>query len=646
VTARAVVTACILLLGIALANFAIEAMWGYGGWTGVGFSSGVPVATPFIALVILTMAGSLPLLRRAAFSRKELMAIYAMLLVGAPALTHAVLVWMLVKNIAYYYMAQVETHWQAMFLKQMPTWWAPTDPAAVVGFFEGESRVPWSAWAAPLLGWGSFLAALFVCSICAMSLLQRQWVTNERLSFPFAQLPLQLVTARDRRADRGARLTGVPVFWIGLLLSLALGVLAGLAERFPSVPHVATFWYELVPWQRVGPLAGLGAVTVCLWPWMIGLAFLIPKDLSFSFWFFSLIRYALTVIAIAAGATPQQPQDFWSTAFPAPYYQGGGAMLGLLAWTLWLARGHLVRAFRTALRGPRDADAQEPLAFRWVFIGLVASFAYISYFFVVSGCRLAFGIALMGLAMSYFVMWARLRAENGMSFLAFPIQIQSLMYLPVGAQALRPTEIIAIITMRWAYTPGFDVSSEVLACTSLEAFKVADAARLNARRLAVAMVGGFVLSVAAGIFIFLTGVYRYGWFELSASRGGWLGPQSLGDGNSIIWLLTDATVMRPDWQGMGAMLCGAAVAMILGLMRLRFWWWPFHPMGYLASNTWGFHWYALPFFIGWLVKSVVVRYGGLRLYRAVAPLAVGLVAGDLVNVGVWAAVKIISQGRV
>jgi hypothetical protein len=647
VTARAVLAAGLLLAAVAVANFLIEAMWGYGSWTGVGFSSGVPVATPFVVLVLLTIAGSLPLLRRAAFTRRELLAIYAMLLVGAPALTHAVLVWMLVKNIAYYYMAQVETHWPGMFLKQMPTWWAPTDLTAAVNFFEGESKVPWAAWAVPLLGWGSFLVALFVCSICATALLQHQWVTNERLSFPFAQLPLELVSARHRRTGGGgARLTAVPVFWIGFGLSLGLGVLSGLAERFPSVPHFSTFWYEVIPWQPVGPLAGLGAITVCLWPWMIGLAFLIPKDLSFSFWFFSLIRYGLTVIAIAAGATPQQPQDFWSTAFPAPYYQGGGAMLGLFVWTLWLARAHLARAFRIALRGSRQAEAQEPLSFRWAFAGLLVSFAYMAYFFVLSGCRLVFGIALIAAAMSYFIMWARLRAENGMSFLAFPIQIQSLMYLPVGAQSLRVTEIITIITMRWAYTPGFDVSSEVLACTSLEAFKIADAARLNARRLTVAMIAGFVLSVVVGMAIFMTGVYRYGWFGLSASRGGWLGPQSIGDGNSIVWLLTDPSVMRPDWQGMGGLLCGAAVAVFLGLMRLRFWWWPFHPMGYLASNTWGFHWYALPFFIGWLLKAVVIRYGGLRLYRAVAPLAVGLIAGDLINVGVWSAVKIISQGRV
>jgi len=647
VTARALLTACALLGVVAGCNFLIEGLWGYGSWTGVGFSSGVPTATPFIALVLLTVASSLPLLRRAAFTRRELLAIYAVLLVGAPALTHAVLIWMLVKNIAYYYSARVQTHWEMMFLKHMPAWWAPSDPAAVVGFFEGQARVPWSLWAWPLLAWSSFLVALVVCSVALVALVQRQWVTNERLSFPFAQMPLELVSATDaRRADGAARVTAVPMFWIGLAISLGLNVLSGLSERFPSLPHFATFWYELIPWQRVGPLAGLGAITLCFWPWMIGLAFLIPKDLSFSFWFFSVIRYALTIIAIAAGATPQQPQDFWSTAFPAPYYQGTGALLGLLAWTLWIARRHLGRALGLALRGSSREDAAEPLAFRPAVIALLASFGYMVYFLVVSGCRLSFAIALVGIMMSYFLMWARIRAENGMSFLAFPMQIQGLIYIPFGTRAFRVTELIALITMRWAYTPGFNVSSEVFACTSLEAFKIADAARLNSRRLTFGMIAGFLLSLLVGICIFLTGVYQLGWFGLSASRGGWLGPQSINDGSSIVWLLTEASIMKPDWQGVFALLSGTVVAVALGAMRLRFWWWPFHPMGYLAANTWGFHWWSLPFFIGWACKTLTIRYGGLRLYRLTAPLAVGLIAGDLANVGVWSAVRIITQGRV
>ncbi len=647
VTGRVVAVAVVLVVVIAALNFFVEVLWGAGSWTGVGWSSGVPAATPLIFLIGLTALGSLPVLRRFAFSRRELLALYAILLVCAPVLTHAVVVWMLVKNVAYSYSAQINTHWQTMFLPHVPIWWAPTDSAAVVDFFEGHARVPWAVWAMPLVAWGSFLVAIFVCSFSAMALLARQWVTNERLAFPFAQMPLELVSAGDRRGgEAAARLTATPAFWIGLGISLGINLLSGAAERFPSLPHITTFWYELIPWQRVGPLAGLGAITICLWPWMIGLAYLIPKDLSFSFWFFSLVRWGLTVAAIAAGATPDLPENWYYTTFPAPYHQGGGATLALLVWALWIGRRHLTRAARIAAGRGAGAERQEAATYRWALAGFAGSFAYMSWFFVLSGCRMSFSIALVALMMGYFIMWARLRAENGMSFLAFPTQIQDLVHLPFGTQVFRVPELITLTTMRWAYSPGFSASSEVFAGTSLEALKIADAARLNRRRLALAIAGAFLVSVIAGMWIFMVGVYHYGWFGLVVSRGGWLGPQSIADGGRIVNHLTGAEVLHPNGDALLAIGIGAAVTIVLGLLRLHFWWWPFHPVGYLAANSWGFHWWALPFFIGWGLKAVTIRYGGLRLYRALVPIAVGLIAGDLANMGVWAAARLLTQGRV
>ncbi|NIR00522.1 MAG: hypothetical protein GTN78_10020, partial [Gemmatimonadales bacterium] len=54
----------------------------------------------------------------------------------------------------------------------------------------------------------------------------------------------------------------------------------------------------------------------------------------------------------------------------------------------------------------------------------------------------------------------------------------------------------------------------------------------------------------------------------------------------------------------------------------------------------------MPFFLGWAFKSLVIRYGGLRLYRLTVPLAIGLIVGDLVNQGVWALVAVVTRGNV
>ena len=87
------------------------------------------------------------------------------------------------------------------------------------------------------------------------------------------------------------------------------------------------------------------------------------------------------------------------------------------------------------------------------------------------------------------------------------------------------------------------------------------------------------------------------------------------------------------------------VCVVLGVLRLRFLWWPFHPVGYILSNSLPVAYGLFPFFIVWVVKVVVTRYGGLRLYRSTLPLATGLVVGDILNTTTWNIVALATQGR-
>ncbi|MHC5034797.1 MAG: DUF6784 domain-containing protein [Planctomycetota bacterium] len=91
---------------------------------------------------------------------------------------------------------------------------------------------------------------------------------------------------------------------------------------------------------------------------------------------------------------------------------------------------------------------------------------------------------------------------------------------------------------------------------------------------------------------------------------------------------------------------GAVITAFLGVMRLRFWWWPFHPIGYMAAMSWSLYWFWAPFLIGWACKTLVLRYGGLRLYRSTIPLAISFIVGELLNRSVWAVVALATTGHV
>ena len=40
---------------------------------------------------------------------------------------------------------------------------------------------------------------------------------------------------------------------------------------------------------------------------------------------------------------------------------------------------------------------------------------------------------------------------------------------------------------------------------------------------------------------------------------------------------------------------------------------------------------AWSFLIGWVIKIVVTRYGGARLYKRLKPLMIGLIVGDVLG---------------
>jgi hypothetical protein len=63
-------------------------------------------------------------------------------------------------------------------------------------------------------------------------------------------------------------------------------------------------------------------------------------------------------------------------------------------------------------------------------------------------------------------------------------------------------------------------------------------------------------------------------------------------------------------------------------MRARFLWWPFHPAGYLVAGSFGLFRLWFPIFLSWLLKVLILRYGGLRGYRLALPFFIGLVLGE------------------
>ena len=104
------------------------------------------------------------------------------------------------------------------------------------------------------------------------------------------------------------------------------------------------------------------------------------------------------------------------------------------------------------------------------------------------------------------------------------------------------------------------------------------------------------------------------------------------------WNLLQSNLGRttpPNVTTITELLVGAIVT--LGLILLRRVWItsPFNPVGFATSGSWNTMMVAVPLFIAWLLKSLVLRYGGLATYRAAIPLALGVVCGEFLVGTFW-----------
>lgn len=618
VSARALVVALLLLLMLLPASFFVEQSTN----SSRGFSGRVPPIAALGLTFLLTAFTQVWSRRRRGrgLGRQDILTVYILLTIGGPLVSLGVMLWFLSCSLGPQYYVRIMPQWQAAFFQYIPTWFHPNDPAAIEGFFQGESRVPWSEWWIPLAAWGSVLIALFIACLSIFLLVRRQWVTDERLTFPVAQVPLE--TVRDSGGG-AARLPATGMFWIGFAACALLYLQERLPELYPSLPHLEIWGFTVITAGRTGPMVGFGDLWLYLLPWLIALAYLMPKELSFSMWFFWFVRVACTIIAIAAGAGPRRPEEWGDSSFPAPHYQGGGATIALCLLALWSGRRQILHSLRTAWAGTRDAEDAIPS--RWVVLALLVSVGYLVLFCHWAGMRLGVALALVGLILTIHLVWARLRAENGMSFIGYPFTVGDFMFRPLGTGFYRPAEVIAVLAMRWTYTPGWGEGCEVITGASVDALKISDSARIRRRPLVLAILGVFLFALVLGIFIELTGAYHYGFVQFAPMQGGWehMVP---GVGEEIYAALTSPT--KPDHAGTIGLFAGLVVTFALAQLRLRFWWWPLHPVGYLAANVWGSHWWWSPLFLGWLLKTLTIRYGGLRLYQRMIPAAIGVIVAD------------------
>jgi hypothetical protein len=627
------------LLAVALASTLLSgaafSLWGGGSLT----------AWILASLAVIAFAGCA--LGRHPLSRNEILTVYTTCLFSCLVPGHGSENFFVSNIIGPFYFSNPENKWLSFLSDHVPSWfspalaggYAPGSPGynSVQDWFTGnQGVVPWQIWIIPLVTWSLLVLASYVMLGCLSVILRAQWAEREALSFPLLRLPIELTESQDEpRSIRGVL---GPFFlnrlmWIGFGIAVFIQLANGLNVYFPDVPKIPLSldgaYFTESPWNQIGwtPFRVL--------PIVVGITYLLTSEVSFSLWFFYWFMKLELILAYFLGFMPASlPNAIGSTGGAKTFtgYQQVGCYVGYVALLLWAGREHLAHVARRAVgrAHAEEREQNEALSYPVAFWGFVLSFLFIIAWSVMAG--MSFGLAI-ALWLSYLVIaiaLTRVVVEGGLLFVQQG-------WLPIGTMA----QITGSGTTSWLPAANIVPASFVqgsmmtdlrafLMPSFLQSFKLAYDRGIKPKALLGLIAAVILVTFGISLWMNVRLGYEYGGLQLNSwfAVGGAKKPAV--DAAFLINGTPNATWLNLPWVGLGAL-------MTIGMMvaRAHFVWFPLHPLGLLMSLTYPMNVLWFSFFVGWLCKSLITRFGGSDTYRRIVPLFLGLALGDVVMMLLW-----------
>lgn len=593
-------------------------------------------STPGAIFLFFVLSGGLNallhrLVPKLALSTGELAVAYIMMVVACAVPTMGLTAQLLPIITAPYYYATPENRWEELIVPHLRPWLSPQSSFAISRFYEGlkaGEHIPWGAWLTPLVHWLPFLLALHITGICAMVLLRAQWAGRERLAYPLVQLPTELARARAGLPERS--ILRSPALWIGFALPFAVGSLIGLRAYVPSMPSVKLDW-SFPCWRNT-----LSLILRISFP-MIGFFYLANTEAVFSLWFFNLLSWVARGEMNILGVEYREDLGIYGSPSPIFAHLGMGAITALVLSGLWTARRHLSAAVRRALGRPGGADdSEEVLPYRAALLGIGGGVVFMGWWLVAAG--------IPPLPMALFLVWAlilfvgltRIVVESGMAEAVAASISAGASVSAIGSGAFGSGGLVALAAN---YVWSADIRTFVTA-SAANGLRMADLTTGTRRPIFWAMLAAVCIAIGSSVWITLVMAYRHGGVNLNSwfFQGGPVAPYN--------WAASKiANPTPPNVSGWLLTGAGAAFTAFLALMRQRYVWWPFHPVGFTVGTTWIMDQIWLSAFIAWLLKVLIVRYGGLRGFRMLRPAFLGLVLGQFTCSGMWLVIDALTGQR-
>jgi hypothetical protein len=577
--------------------------------------------------------------KRWALSRNETLTVYISCLFSSLVPGRGGENYFIPNVLATFYYATYSNKWFDKLAPYIQPWMTPAlnadgtyNELPVSGWYVGGTAIPWGAWLVPIVAWALIIFALYAMLGCLGVMLRAQWAEHESLAFPLLRLPQEMTRDMDKPASKDTvTFFQNRLMWLGFAVAVFIETLNGLHLYFPDVPafdlQVETGgMFTEAPWNQMGSLG------IRVWILALGVSYLLTTEVAFSLWFFFLFHKFQYIVAHSMGFPPTaMPVPTWTRGLAKSFisYQQIGAYFAYVLLLFWIGRGHFTHVFRRAIGRAQatESERQEALSYPVAFWGFVLAFLFIIGWTVAAGVQPGLAVVMWVTYLVIALGLTRVVAEGG------------LLLVHTGWSPLAP---IAHLTGSWispaSGVPAAYIGNSLMAemrgfllPSFLQSFKLARDSGIAARPLLGLIATVILVSFVTGIWSILALGHREGALTLTTwwTRGG--GPQSPPlAALEIVGGVEDNYFANWSWFSLGAFATWG-----MTVMRARYPWFPFHPIGYIMMPTYSISslWFSV--FLAWLTKSLVLRFGGSDSYKKTVPFFLGLALGDFAMIIFW-----------
>jgi hypothetical protein len=391
-------------------------------------------------------------------------------------------------------------------------------------------------------------------------------------------------------------------------------------------------------------------------PWNLGIIknppvyamlLLVPLHFLFSIVFYTLVlEIALLIAYYGFGYYTGMLQIGFcgrNWCFPTPYTDpplyfaviNTGCAIGYFVMALFLRRRYIVNTLRAAFRKSGTAEVEgEPISYRAAWTMLIVSFVAMMAFFMYTGISpwVSFATILSGVVM-YFVsvgVWGLAGMDwDSPGRTVAPGLVRLLVYPTLsGSPEVTSTDLALapVIPTRWGSMAPCGWGNSIYVATA--SYTVARHTNVNPRNVFKVMI------VAMFTSMFVTNLAVLSIFGVFGASRFWRSPQLEG------WRIEFWN--RPSPHSMTEVapwiVTGFLFMVVMSYLYSRILWLP-NPLAAIPAWSWtvSLHgvWFAC--LVVWIIKSIVLKIGGSKLYEDwVVPFAGGFIAGTTLEIAITA----------